>query len=231
MTSIDKNRVNAPARLAGAAIFAMAATTGPVFGQQVAVGSAATASSSVFGEQAVVVSNTGTAALKLGAPAFSPGFVKGTPWKPECGATLRAGETCNVTVRFRPTAIGLQTGTLTIPTSDRKHPTLTVALSGTGVAAGSLVAGTTTTRTVTVSNTSAAPLIISGFVISAPAGVNASQFAVTNVNCPMGGAGLAVGGTCTVNVTPPTTGTIGGTIATLDVNVAAPGTTQHFPVR
>jgi hypothetical protein len=100
-------------------------------------------------------------------------------------------------------------------------------------AAGSFQAGTTTTRTVTVSNTGTAPLVISGFAISAPAGVNSTGFTVTNGNCPIGGPGLAVGATCAVNVTPPTTGVvtaIGTAIATLSVNVAAPGATQSYPV-
>ena len=100
-------------------------------------------------------------------------------------------------------------------------------------AGGSFQAGTTTTRTVTVSNAGTAALIMSGFAINAPAGVNASQFTVTNGNCPIGGAGLAVGATCKVNVTPPTTAiatAIGQAIATLDVNVAAPGATQSYPV-
>jgi hypothetical protein len=104
---------------------------------------------------------------------------------------------------------------------------------GAAAVGGSFQGGTTTTRTVTVSNTGSAALIISGFAISAPAGVNSSQFTVTNGNCPIGGAGLAVGASCKVNVTPPTTAiatALGQAIATLDVNVAAPGATQSYPV-
>jgi len=56
---------------------------------------------------------------------------------------------------------------------------------------------TSAAQVVTVTNTGAAPVVISRISLG---GTNPGRFAQTN-NCPIGGTGLAVGGSCTINVT------------------------------
>jgi hypothetical protein len=51
------------------------------------------------------------------------------------GATLTNGKQCEVSVTFTPTAVGLQTGTLSFTDNSGTSPQ-TVALSGTGIEPG-----------------------------------------------------------------------------------------------
>jgi len=123
---------------------------------------------------------------------------------------------------------------LTISSNDPANPTLTVTLSGTGIAPiagvspGTLAFSsplnvTTAPKTVTLSNTGTAPLVINSIAFG---GANPGVFA-RSITCPIGGAGLAAGGSCTINVTfTPTFVGTGTMTATLNVNVAAPATSQ-----
>jgi len=189
--------------------------------------------------QSVTLTNLGTTSLTgiaislTGANASSFRIASNN-----CRATLAAGATCTIGIRFRPTAVGAMAAALSITDSDPTSPQ-TVQLSGTGtgpalglsptsVAFGNwaVAGGATAPRTVTVSNTGTAPLIITGITIS---GGNATQFARTNVNCPIRGAGLAAGASCTVNVTfNPST--VGNKTSSLRVAVSAPATTQSVPL-
>jgi hypothetical protein len=153
-----------------------------------------------------------------------------------CGSTLAAGRNCTLTVRFRPASSGAKTGTVTIASS---APTLTVSLSGTGIAPINSVSPTSLTfssplnvtsaaQTVTVTNTGTASLTINNITRN---GANANQFAQTN-NC--GGtfpATLPVGASCTINVTfRPTAGTPVTKTANLNVTVASPATSVTVPL-
>ena len=73
---------------------------------------------------------------------------------------------------------------------------------------------------ITVSNTGSAPLRITGITLG---GANPQRFGLTH-NCPINGAGLGIGGSCTVNVTftPNNTTTRN---ATVRVAVALPAVT------
>jgi len=125
-----------------------------------------------------------------------------------CTSSLAGGSSCAISVAFRPTATGARSATLAIASS---NPTaLSVPLSGTGIAPvispsnnafqfGSITVGTTTTpQTLTITNTGNAPLVINGITIS---GGNASDFAISGNNCPIGGAGVSAGRNCTVSMT------------------------------
>ncbi|HEX5282487.1 MAG TPA: choice-of-anchor D domain-containing protein [Bryocella sp.] len=89
---------------------------------------------------------------------------------PDCGATLDAGDTCNINVVFKPSASGTRTGTLTV-TTNTSAGTYTANLSGTGGAmnvtsavstkASGLIynrIAKTGTETITVTNTSGAAI-------------------------------------------------------------------------
>ena len=84
---------------------------------------------------------------------------------------------------------------------------------------GTVPVGGASTQPVTISNPGTAPLVINGLSVGGT-GANAKQFTVTNGNCPIGGAGLAGGGSCTANVTFRPTAA-GQENATLNVTVDA----------
>jgi len=116
-------------------------------------------------------------------------------------------------------AITYVPGTLTITGS--ATPVLTLAPALLTFTSTVLVASPA--QTVTVSNTGTGPLTITSII---PSGVNVARFAVTNVNCPIGGAGLAAGASCTVSVTfTPNANPVTRTIL-LNVNVGAPAVSQ-----
>jgi FtsP/CotA-like multicopper oxidase with cupredoxin domain len=106
-------------------------------------------------------------------------------------------------------------GTLTVtPTG----PVLT--LNPTALAFTSPLGVTTISQTVTVSNTGSAALRITGIRL---AGSNPGRFGMTQ-NCPIGGAGLAIGGSCTISVTFTPNNTLNRS-ALIRVSVAAPAVT------
>lgn len=75
----------------------------------------------------VTVKNTGTGVLTLGAISASTQFVQ----THTCTATLAAGASCTISVRFAPTLPGILEGTVTIQDDGAGSPH-TVALSGIG---------------------------------------------------------------------------------------------------
>ena len=174
--------------------------------------------------QTITMSNVGL--LNINISSIVNSNVADFNFTSNCGTTLRAGRSCNIVVRFRPTTAGVRTGTITITDSD---PTpQVISLTGTGVlpvnqvSPGSLGFGSIPIRTsstaqlVTVTNAGTAPLAINRIALG---GTNPGQFSQNN-NCP---ATLAPGANCTVNVTfAPTTR--GAKNALLNVNVAAPAT-------
>ena len=135
----------------------------------------------------------------------------------DCGATLDAGDTCNINVVFTPTASGPRTGTLTV-TTNTPAGTYTANLSGTGGAtnvtnsvsfkSSALVynrIAKTGTETITVTNTS-------GTTIAGPIelvlGINNPSVSATNAGGSYQGnpywtsaGGLAPGASVTFTVT------------------------------
>ena len=179
--------------------------------------------------------NTGTATLTGISVAVSAQFSRpaggagGT-----CGATLAAASTCTINVVFSPTSTGAKTGTVAI-TASVSVTGSPVALTGSGGAAPGALSfaltsanatgvsiGTNTVLGVTVSslnfglqtgaakvahvsvtNTGGSPVIFTSATFT---NILNTIFTQSN-NCPIGGAGLAVGASCTLNVTmtPPIT--------------------------
>jgi minor extracellular serine protease Vpr len=80
--------------------------------------------------QTVTFSNAGTATNVLGITAISASgdfHIKSN----NCGSSLAVGASCKISITFKPTTTGTQTGTLTIKDFNTNSPH-TVALTGTG---------------------------------------------------------------------------------------------------
>ncbi len=140
--------------------------------------------------------------------------------------TLTAGQSAIFSVTFTPASTGSASGNLTV-TSNASNPTLTIPLSGTGVAPGALGAnptslsfgsvtvGSNQTLSETVTNTGGSTATISqvgisgtGFTLSgitAPVTLTAGQSATFSVTFTPGSAGSASGNvTITSNASNPT---------------------------
>lgn len=189
--------------------------------------------------QSVTLSNTGVVALTF-TTATTGDFAESDT----CGGSVPAGGSCALDVTFTPTVEGALTGDLTVTTNDPANPTLTVALSGTGVAAAPIAGMTPTSLTfadqvvntvsaaqdVVLSNTGTAPLsITSGPTVT-------GEFGVVN-NCP---PTLAQGLSCTLSVTfaPTVAGVQTGNLTigtndplspTLTVTLSGNGLAQLLP--
>lgn len=81
--------------------------------------------------QTLTINNIGTATLSVGSISSNNSLFTANA----NSVSVAAGASFNLSVQFAPTAAGGQTGTLTLSTNDPAHPSVTVALSGTGVAA------------------------------------------------------------------------------------------------
>jgi len=188
--------------------------------------------------QAVTLSSTGNAPLTISRIALGGTYAGQFAQTNNCsiGVAMAVGATCVVNVTFRPTSANplAKSATLNV-TVVAPATSQSITLTGNVIVPTYTVSPTTipfpnqainTTspaHTVTVSNTGTIPLPFTSVTIT---GTGANRFAQTN-NCPSGTT-LAVGATCTVNVTfRPTTRT--SSTASLNVNVgggATPAQTQ-----
>jgi len=168
--------------------------------------------------QTVTISNTGNANLSITGIASTDALA--APFSivagGTCGAvpvTVTPGSNCTVIVRFAPTAVGAATDSFNISSNDPDTASVTVNVSGTGVAApapnivvapstvpfGNVTVGTTATQTVTISNTGNANLSITGI---ATTDALAAPYSITGGSCgPTFPKTVAPAGNCTVIVT------------------------------
>ena len=182
--------------------------------------------------QTVTVTNTGAAPLSINGINLGGTNANQFNRNNGCGGTLGAGASCTVTVTFRPTSANPLTKSATLTVSVAA-PAASQAVTLTGavlapaytVTPASLAFGTQAVNTnsanqsVTVSNAGPGALGINGIAIG---GANASQFSIRSNNCP---GNLAANASCTVAVRfRPTSA--GAKAASLNVNVAAPATSQ-----
>ena len=78
--------------------------------------------------QTITITSTGNAALTISGISISGPFVQGN----NCPYSLAPTATCTISISFRPTAGGMQSGSLSIPDNASGSPH-TVVLTGTGV--------------------------------------------------------------------------------------------------
>jgi hypothetical protein len=177
--------------------------------------------------QTLTLTNPGSDALAIASVAVSSGASAGFAVTSNCGTAIAAGATCTVAVTFTPAALGPATGTLTL-TPATGNP-LTVALSGSGIAAVPQVGLAPTTLTFAgqaTNSTSAAQsvtLINSGTAALAITAIAAGgDFAATNT-C---GTSLAPGAQCAIAVTftPTATGARTASLTVTDNAADSPQT-------
>jgi len=166
----------------------------------------------------LTVTNTGGSAMAnvgfqiTGQTASS--FSVGTT---TCGTTLGAGSSCTSQVMFTPAIAGANAATLAVSSSTTGVKAVSVALSGTGVAASGLNASpaqlvfveavigqASAAQTLTISNGSSAAATSLTIAVSPP-------FTLAQNAC---GSSLAGGASCSVGVvfTPTLNGTVEGTL-------------------
>lgn len=181
------------------------APTSRSFGS-VSVGAASSAS-------IITLSNTGTAVMTISALVATGNFeiVSAVP------ASLAAGQSVGISVRFVPATAGAKSGSL-ILTSNATGPN-SVALSGNGISTTQAISSMAPTsmafgnetvgaessaQVVTLTNTGNRPMAITSITAS-------GQFAQSN-NC---GSSLAAGASCSINVkfAPTTEGAKSGTLS------------------
>ncbi|BCS53119.1 choice-of-anchor D domain-containing protein [Geobacter sp. SVR] len=90
--------------------------------------------------QMVTLLNKGGAALTINSIALSGTNAADFTQSNTCGTSLAAGTSCTINVSFKPTILGNLAASLNISSSDPATPLLTVSLSGTAVAVGSMLA-------------------------------------------------------------------------------------------
>jgi hypothetical protein len=193
--------------------------------------------------QTVTLSNPGTANLTVTAIGVTgTGFSRVGGSCPAGSFVRTPGQSCTITISFRPTALGASAGSLTVTSNDASPDAAqdrTVALSGTGVrlrvsptSLNFLVlfgGGFSPYQTVTVTNNGAAGTTgpISAALTGVTNGVNFQVAApATGNNClaaPFSTVGLNPGASCTFRVrfqspTPLTLGT--GTVNVSDTEPA-----------
>ncbi len=196
----------------------LAATTSPLSFGSVTVGQSKTLSESISnsGGTTVTVSQVSASGTGYSVSGVTVPF------------TLAAGASKSFNVVFAPTTAGSPSGTLTV-TSDASNPSLTVSLSGTATAAGSLTAGTSPLSfgTVTVGQSKTLSETISN---SGGTTVTVSQVAATGTGYSVNGVTspftLAAGASKSFNVVlaPTATGTPAGTL-TVTSNASNPSLT------
>jgi hypothetical protein len=157
------------------------------------------------------------------------------------GQTLAPAAKCTIIVTYTPLAAGKSTGSVTVNSNSSTKPSLPVKLAGTGTL-GSLtptpkslkfpkttIGTPSAPLTVTLTNKTAAPILINGLQLG---GKLPADYAVSADTCT-GATVAATGGSCTVSLTftpaakgsaPATLTVVGTTKAPL--NIALSGTGQ-----
>lgn len=176
--------------------------------------------------QAETISNLQTKPLKISTIAVSGAFSYAGGTCPVGAGSVAAGATCNIFIAFSPTAVGAETGTLTITDNAANSPQ-TASLSGNGITPvtvssstlnlpSAAVGNTSAVRTVTLTNQENIPLNFTSIAAS-------GAFAVATNSC---GASVAAGATCAIGVTfsPSALGAVAGTLTITDNATNSPQT-------
>jgi hypothetical protein len=179
-------------------------------------------------QQTVTLTNAGDASLNLTSIAASGDFALATTATscPYSGGSVASLANCTIDVTFTPTAGGSRTGTITITDNASGSPQ-TIGLTGAGIVSApivsplsltfsdQLIATTSASQPVTITNTSPVALSIASLAIS-------SDWAETNDCLPS----IAPLTSCTINVSfsPTAQGARAGTLTLTDYALDSPQT-------
>jgi hypothetical protein len=164
-------------------------------------------------QQTVTLTNNGNATLNLSSSVITGDYAQTN----NCPSALGVGSTCTYTISFTPTAGGARNGALTLTDNAPDSPQ-TISLTGSGyvttatVTPSSLtfsnqsVGSTSAAQTVTITNTGANAMTVSGATTS-------GDFAQTN-QC----SSIATNQSCTISVTftPTVAGSRSGSLTVSD---------------
>jgi hypothetical protein len=189
------------------------------FGNQIVGGSG--------GAQSVTITNNSSSTLTISSISVSGPFAQTNT----CGASLAPGVACAISVTFNPTAAGTGTGAITVASNGQNSPQ-TIVLSGAGTTAqpviglssallnfaAQIVGTLSPPQSVTLTNSGAAALNITGIV--------AGGAALQTNSCPVT---LTPGATCLINVMFPALG-IGPQAGSITISGNAPNSPQAISV-
>jgi len=178
--------------------------------------------------QFVTFTNSGSSTINFGTETISGDFTWGGLGT--CGSSLAVGGSCTMSVKFKPTATGTRTGSLTVNDNASGSPQV-VSLTGTGSTAsapsasaspsplsfGNQNVGTASSpRVIALNNSGTANLTVSSITASP------SQFVVAAA--PTLPLTLAPGNTTNIGVTftPSAQGTVSGTLSIASNAVSSP---------
>src|SRR6185437_12492907 len=180
---------------------------------------------STSAEEDVTLTDVGNAALAIGSIAVGGADAADFSEADQCPATLAAGASCTIAVRFTPDGAGGRSASLTVSDDAPASPQV-VSLAGTGVApapavtlapaalafGSQLVGSTSAARTSALTNSGNTPLTISSIAVA-----GSGDFAESD-DCPPAPATLAPGAMCTLSVTftPSGLGTRTATVSIAD---------------
>jgi N-acetylneuraminic acid mutarotase len=164
--------------------------------------------------QAVTVNNVSSHSVTFTSITGSGDFSESNT----CPTTMNAGQSCTITVTFAPTAAGTRSGAVTLKDNCPGSFSQTITLTGTGetlalgfssssLNLGSVVVGSSSTMSATLTNDGSSAVNITGISTSPADGT----FTQTN-NCP---ATLSVQQTCTFTIVfaPPDVFTYNATLS------------------
>ncbi|HXM43767.1 MAG TPA: choice-of-anchor D domain-containing protein [Bryobacteraceae bacterium] len=146
-----------------------------------------------------------------------------------CPATLANGQKCTIYAYFKPTASGLQTGSLTIEDNGYLNGATTIALQGSGSAisitgapvlfGNQLVKTASTVHNVTVTNKGKTSITMGTITL-----IETTDFAISSNACPASGSPLAASASCIVGLTfdPQSTGIKKGALAIANNDPTSP---------
>jgi hypothetical protein len=216
--------------LSGAGVTAGALTASP---SSVSFGNVTVGSNQ---SQSFSVTNSGGTAVSItAASASGAGFTLTSPALP---LSLAAGQSANFTAKFTPATATSATGSATI-TSNASNPSLSVPLSGTGIAAGTLAASPSSLSFGSVTLGNSKPLSVT-VTNTGGTSVTITQGITTGTGYSLGGwtlpITLAAGQSTSATVTfaPTAAGVVSGNMAVtsnasnpnLSIALSATGVTQ-----
>jgi hypothetical protein len=147
-----------------------------------------------------------------------------------CNTSVAAGASCTVSVTFKPTALNLRTGVLTIASNSSADSTLTASLTGTGLSDVQANVGSLNFGNVDVGFSSAPQVVTLTNHTNAPIGLTGISLSGEYRDTTTCGATLNGGASCVVSIifSPTMTGVRTGALVVSTNDLKAPNITVNL---